>query len=82
MWAALNGTNAAVGVWSPSADAAFLPTTEGQQIGACSFSPSWPRAQWVLTSAQSLQQDNVRLAYILQPDKQGDNYQGETTAHN
>jgi len=59
-----------------------LPTTEGQQIGASGFSPSWPRAQWVLTAAQSLQQDNVRLAYILQPDKQGDNYQGEIAAHN
>ena len=40
--------------------------------------PSWPRAQWVLTSAQSLQQDNVRLAFILQADNQGNDYQGVT----
>ena len=31
-----------------------------------------------LTSAQSLQQDNVRLAFILQADNQGNDYQGVT----
>ena len=82
VWSALSGTNAAVGGFNASADAAVPPAMAGPQIGASSFSPSWPRAQWVLTSAQTLQQDNVRLAYILQADNQGNGYQGETALHN
>ena len=44
--------------------------------GLSTLSSSWGRVQWVLTPAQSRQQDDLRLARSLQAQDQGENYHG------